>query len=231
MQRLGRIGLIGDVHAEDDSLAFAIRTLEALGARTLLQVGDIADGPGDLARTVALLREHAVLAVRGNHDRWLLADQLRELPYARRRSATDPAVLEYLAGLPVTREFDSPLGQVLLCHGLGDSDMACVKPDHRDQQLTQNAELCVLIARGRYRFVLNGHTHKPMLRRVGELMIVNAGTLLRTDERCFTLIDFERGEVSRYRHATTPTTYELGAWTLEQERLEPGVRGGGFPSV
>lgn len=224
MQLLGRVGLIGDVHAEDEALAFAIETLEALGAETLLQVGDIADGPGDLARTVTLLREHRVLAVRGNHDRWLLADQLRELPYARSRAATAPDVLDYLASLPVTREFRSALGQVLLCHGLGDSDMACVKPEHHGEQLTANPELGALIEHGRYRFVLNGHTHEPMLRRVGTLSIVNAGTLLRTDDRCFSLLDFDRAELSRYRHAGTRATCELAAWTLEHERLDQGRR-------
>ena len=152
-------------------------------------MGDIADGPGDLSRTIALLQEHQVQAVRGNHDRWLLSNQLRELPYAKQLADTAPAAVDYLAALPVTREFRSPRGHVLLCHGLGSNDMVGVKPDHEGYDIAYNADLQQLINDRRYRFVLNGHTHRPMLRTFGPLSIINAGTLLRDYERCFTFVD------------------------------------------
>src|SRR5688572_8972456 len=114
MQVIRRIGLIGDVHAEDAALELVLRELKRLGAETMLQVGDIADGPGDLERTVALLRENRVLAVRGNHDRWLLGNQGRDLPYAHGLESVGPSEIQFLSQLPVTREFRSPRGHVLL---------------------------------------------------------------------------------------------------------------------
>src|SRR3954467_15515874 len=101
MQVIRRVGVIGDLHAEDEALAFVLTELKKLGAETLLQVGDIADGPGDLNRSAALLLEHQVLAVRGNHDRWLLSNQLRELPYAGQLADATPAVIDFLSSLPV----------------------------------------------------------------------------------------------------------------------------------
>jgi predicted phosphodiesterase len=219
MQVIRRIGLIGDLHAEHEALAFVLAELRQLGAETLLQVGDIADGPGDLTRTVELLREHQVLAVRGNHDRWLLGNQLRELPYAMQLSDTVPTVIDYLNALPVTREFRSPRGHVLLCHGLGTSDMVGVKPDHEGYDISSNTELQRLITERRYRFVLNGHTHRSMLRTFGPLSIVNAGTLLRDDERCFTYVDFERGELVRFRHPPGPLTTSLSHWSEDRQAL------------
>lgn len=219
MQIVRRVGLIGDVHAEHEALAFAIAELTRLGAETLLQVGDIADGPGDLARTVELLREHRVLAVRGNHDRWLLGNQLRELPNAHALAQVPPAVVDFLSGLPVTRQFRSPRGHVLLCHGLDTNDMVCVKPDHEGYDIASNTELQRLISERRYRFVLNGHTHRPMLRTFGPLSIVNAGTLHRDYERCFTLVDFERGELVRFRHVKGPLRSERAAWLEERQQL------------
>jgi len=212
MQIVRRVGLIGDVHAEDELLAFVIDELKKLGAETLLQVGDIADGPGDLARSVELLKEHHVLAVRGNHDRWLLGNQLRELPYAQPLAQFPPAVVDFLTGLPVTRQFRSPRGHVLLCHGLGTNDMASVKPDHEGYDIASNTELQGLISERRYRFVLNGHTHRSMLRTFGPLSIVNAGTLLRDYERCFTVVDFERGELLRFRHVSGAVHYDRSLW-------------------
>jgi predicted phosphodiesterase len=219
MQVIRRIGLIGDLHAEDETLAFVLTQLRELGAETLLQVGDIADGPGDLSRTVALLREHQVLAVRGNHDRWLLGNQMRELPYTQQLANVPAEVVDYLSALPVTREFRSPRGHVLLCHGLGTNDMAGVKPDHEGYDISSNTELQQLITERRYRFVLNGHTHRPMLRTFGPLSIVNAGTLLRDYERCFTLVDFERGELLRFRHAPGPLSPDLHAWFEDRQAL------------
>jgi predicted phosphodiesterase len=228
MQLIARVGLIGDLHAEDETLAFVLGELDKLGAETLLQVGDIADGPGDLSRTIGLLREHHVLAVRGNHDRWLLGDQLRDLPRAQARDELSAADLELLRELPVTREFCSARGQVLLCHGLGTNDMLGVKPHHEGSDISSNTELQQLIAERRYRFVLNGHTHRPMFRSFGPLSIINAGTLLRDYERCFTLVDFEGGELRRFRQAAeSPVRLALDAWVEQRLTFDdspPGLR-------
>lgn len=220
MQVIRRVGLIGDLHAEDAALELVLRELAALGAETLLQVGDIADGAGDLERTVALLREHRVMAVRGNHDRWLLGNQMRELPLAHELAKVAPSVIDYLTKLPVTREFRSPRGHVLLCHGLGTNDLVGVKPDSEGYDIASNTDLQRLILERRYRFVLNGHTHRAMLRTFGPLSIVNAGTLLRSHERAFTFVDFERGELLRYRHAAGEgLSADLQTWFEDRQVL------------
>jgi predicted phosphodiesterase len=219
MHSVRRVGLIGDLHSEDEALAFVLEELGRLGADAILQVGDIADGPGDLNATIALLERHRVLAVRGNHDRWLLANQMRQVPHATPLASVTPASIDFLSRLPATRELKSPRGTVLLCHGLGENDMAGVKPDHQGYDIDFNTELQSLIALRKYRFVLNGHTHRPMLRSFGSLSIVNAGTLLRESERCFTLLDFDRGELVRFRHAAGQLCTKLDRWTSEREPL------------
>ncbi len=219
MPNVRRVGLIGDLHCEHEALAFVLDELGRLGADAVLQVGDIADGPGDLNATIALLVEHQVLAVRGNHDRWLLAEQMRQLPHATPLASVLPAGRDFLSRLPATRELRSPRGQVLLCHGLGENDMAGVKPDHEGYDIDFNTDLQSLIAQRRYRFVLNGHTHRAMLRSFGALSIINAGTLLRETERCFTLLDFDQGELVRFRHAAGQLCTNLDAWSSERQAL------------
>lgn len=219
MQIVRRVGLIGDLHCENDALAFVIRKLVGLGAETLLQVGDIADGPGDLEATISLLEEHRVLAVRGNHDRWLLGNQLRDVPHATELSSVSPAAVAFLTRLPVTREFRSPRGNVLLCHGLGKNDLVCVKPDHEGYDITSNEDLQRLIWERRYRFVLNGHSHRAMLRTFGPLSIVNAGTLFREYEQSFTYVDFERGELQRFLVKAGEFSPDLQHWRQERQVL------------
>jgi predicted phosphodiesterase len=54
-----------------------------------------------------------------------------------------------------------------------------------------NQPLHRLIAKKRWRFVLAGHTHRRMVRRIGDVTFVNAGTLHRQFDPCFCRIDFE----------------------------------------
>jgi predicted phosphodiesterase len=191
LSRAARLGLIGDVHAEDALLERAFALFAARGAEALLCVGDIVDGPGDAERTCALLQQHGVLAVRGNHDRWLGRNTMRDLPDATPINALSSSSRGYLASLPVTRALDTPLGKAMLCHGLGSSDMSGVAPDDAGYALESNLDLQELIDDPDLVLVFNGHTHRAMVRRFGGLTIVNAGTLFREHQPGVAIVDFD----------------------------------------
>ncbi len=176
---LRTFGAIGDIHAEDEHLATALTHLREIGCDAILAVGDIADGRGDLARTVKLLRDHRVTAVRGNHDRWFLTGQVRTLPHAHLRADFDPETVDFLAQLPPTWTAETVLGTLLLCHGVGDDDMIRMLPDDDASTLAANDPLQRVLGSG-VEVMVCGHTHKPMVRTVFGLLVVNAGTLAST---------------------------------------------------
>jgi predicted phosphodiesterase len=155
-------------------------------------VGDIVDGPGDAGRCCQLLADFGVEAVRGNHDRWALKDELRNLPDAT--AALDPVHRAFLEALPVTRDYATSAGPLLLCHGLAADDMNRVTPDDFGYALQANDTLQDLLHSEEYRFVVNGHTHRRMVRQLGGLTIINVGTLFREHAPCFVIIDFEVGQ-------------------------------------
>lgn len=189
---LKRIGAIGDVHCEDGALAVALDAIAGAGVDRVLAVGDFADGTGDLNRCCALLAGARATAVRGNHDRWLFEGKFRDDPGATSLASLEPPTLELLRALPATRELQSVAGRVLLCHGLGADDMAKLKPDDTGTALENNDALNALLRDGRFAFVVNGHTHRRMVRRIGALTVINAGTLHRDDRPGFCIVDFER---------------------------------------
>lgn len=193
MTILRRVGAIGDIHAEDDALARVLDYLQRLALDLVLAVGDIVDGPGDSARCCRLLAEAGVEAVRGNHDRWALKDELRNLPGAL--AALDAEQRRFLEALPAIREYETVAGPLLLCHGLGADDMCRLTDDDFGYALETNDPLQELLASEQYRFVVNGHTHRRMVRRFGQLMVINAGTLFRENEPCFAVIDLDAGRV------------------------------------
>lgn len=189
---LNRVGIIGDVHAEDVLLTAAIAFLRECKppVDALLCTGDIVDGTGNVDRCCAVLEEAGVQTVRGNHDRWLFERGSDE--------AISPEALRFLRSLPVTREFETPRGRLLLCHGLGDDDLAWFYPEQEESDLLQNEALRGLVHTGAYRYMVNGHTHVPMVRSLSALTILNAGTLQWAYGPCFHLADFDRETVTRF---------------------------------
>ncbi len=193
---LRRLGLIGDVHAEDVLLECALRFLEAEGLDVIACTGDVPDGGGDIDRSCALLREHDVLTVSGNHDRWLLAGE-----HASLRDATrdlEPESRAFLASLPETMLLPTPRGGALLCHGVGEDDMAVLRPDTRGYALGAIPELRELMLDPDVSYMLGGHTHQSMVRRFVGVSVVNAGTLHRRYAPGFCIVDFAAEEVAHY---------------------------------
>ncbi len=198
-QELRAVGIIGNVHCEADALEASLSHLASLGAERILCVGDIVDGTGDPDRCCRLLVDAGALTVAGNHERWLFEGKMRDLPDATQLAALHEATRSYLANLPKTHELETVAGLALLCHGLAEHDMAGVRPDDQGYALENNNELQSLIALGRHAYVVNGHTHQRMLRRVGPLTVINAGTLHRNDDPCFAFVNFEDERATFFR--------------------------------
>lgn len=190
-----RLGLIGDVHAEDERLRIALDTLAVLRVDRVLCTGDLVDGHGDVDRTCALLRERNVKLVRGNHDRWIKDDTMRDLPRAHRMTKLAPASIELIKSLVPSKTMDTPLGKLMLCHGVGDNDMGRLVPDDHGYAISSNDDLLKVLFDPSIAVMVGGHTHKPMVRRFERgagkppLIVVNAGTLAREDAPCFGLLD------------------------------------------
>ena len=197
-RQLRRVGVIGDIHAEDGHLQAALEFLAGSDLDLIMAVGDVADGRGSVDRCCRLLRQYRVAAVAGNHERWLLAGEARDLPDATPPAEVSSEARAYLSSLPRTLEYETAAGRLLLCHGLGADDMGGVKPGDYGYALAANFALQRLMREGRYRFVVNGHTHRRMVRSFEGLTIINAGTLFREHQPCFLVADFEGGFVQYY---------------------------------
>jgi putative phosphoesterase len=192
-----RFAAIGDIHAEDEHLAAALKKISQLDVDAILAVGDIADGPGDVERCVALLQQHNVTTVRGNHDRWVVENKMRSLPDAHLREDLSPSTVAWLSALPLVWTGESVLGPLMLCHAVGDDDMVRLQADDDASVLAENEALSRVRASG-IEVMVCGHTHRPMVRSVFGLLVVNAGTLYRRDHPSFVHVDLERGEAQLF---------------------------------
>jgi len=176
-QQSTTIGLIGDVHAEDVRLEATLRHLADSDVSTILCTGDLADGRGNLDRVVELLIEHEVKVVAGNHDRWLLADKYRHVPKAHSRDNLKSHTLDYFRSLPKSRSISFQGHDLLLCHGVGDQDLAKVWPGTLRMAAERSETLDSLIDSHAYQWIINGHVHFQTVIPFRTLTLINAGTL------------------------------------------------------
>lgn len=198
-----RIGVIGDIHTRADRLEWALGVMREHAVERVLATGDIVDGPHPEAvgHACQLLRANNALAVLGNHDRWLLDEQHRELHEATFPDDVDEEVRRFLKALPQSLELSTPHGALLLGHGLGSNDMSCLYPFDHGPSLSNNTTLQAILRENRYRFVISGHTHLRMVRDIGEVKFINAGALHYTRNPCCLVLDLHARRVQFFDQA------------------------------
>lgn len=134
---------------------------------------------------------------------------MRDWNNATPLDAISRATRDYLMTLPPTRTFETTTGALLLCHGLGANDMGKLKPDDVGYAIEANTDLQDLLAAGKHRYVINGHTHHRMARTFGQLACVNAGTLLPYNEPCVATVDFV-ARIAQFHDLTDALGIQLG---------------------
>ena len=109
----GKLGIIGDVHAEDIRLESSLSFLVDQGCDKIVCTGDIIDGPGCPNRSVELLKAFEVITVRGNHDRWIIENKARHVKHAHKIQDLSGSTLDYLNLLPSEAKFLFAYGAIL----------------------------------------------------------------------------------------------------------------------
>ena len=196
------------MHAEQQRLETAINVLLEAGADKLLCTGDLCDGPGDLERCVELLKEHQVLCVRGNHDRWMLDDRVRHITDAHQREDVSDKVLDYLRTLPTQITVDTTLGKLLLCHGVLDNDLAKVWPGSDRMPPERSKGLDKLVKLGSHQLMVNGHMHYRIVLDFPGLIHINAGTLSPRHRPGVTALDCVANTIEVFEFGETETSLQ-----------------------
>jgi len=148
-----RVAALYDVHGMPWALEAALA--DAGDVDALVFGGDLIDGPFP-ERVVDVVRGLDAYAVRGNCER---------TPSSWDRERLAPGWLAWLAGLPLSIALDG----VLYCHAAPDDDLPITTVFTPDETLLERF--------GSAGTVVIGHTHHQFDRRVGELRVVNAGSV------------------------------------------------------
>jgi putative phosphoesterase len=168
-----RIAVLSDIHGNAVALDACLARLHRLDVDERVFLGDVV---GYLPEEVACLRAlHAesFACQQGNHEAMLLAggapdegDPVYGHEAAARRLGAEG--MRTLATWPVTRTMDDEGLRILFVHGAPEDPLAgYVYPD---------ADLSGWEALP-YDAVFMGHTHRPFARRIGDVLVANAGSV------------------------------------------------------
>ncbi|MBA2933742.1 metallophosphoesterase family protein [Sphingomonas sp. CGMCC 1.13654] len=181
------VGIVSDIHCQAGALAVALERMGPIDR--LFALGDIIDQSRFSAEVVRTLRARDAVVLRGNHDESFLCGPGAA---ARRAAVAEQDDLTWLETRPDRAALTLEGKRLLLVHSTPwPSDHAYVTPAH---------PLFPRFAEADADIVLYGHTHEPVVRRLGGMLVVNPGSIGHgrpTDTgfvRSFALLDLPKGE-------------------------------------
>lgn len=167
------IGIFSDVHGNFPALEQCLNLLDTLEADKLFFLGDAVGYCPDGELILSHLKSLSVECILGNHDAMLLEklpiDIQKDKIYGinRQRKILSQKNVDFLESWPLQRTFSINGVKILLVHGSPwDTYQGYVYPD---SNINFFADLP-------YDIVFLGHTHRPFIRTVGNVKVVNVGS-------------------------------------------------------
>jgi putative phosphoesterase len=176
-----RILIVSDIHANPWALAAVERQAGAVDH--IICAGDTVNYGPDPRAAIAWLRERGAITVRGNHDHAVAFKADPQASPAKQalavamadwtRAQLDPSDLVWLSRLPVRLQWEIGGVRFAVIHAtpidpLYDYRLTPRSSDGIFDQVAREVQADVLVL---------GHTHLPLVRRHGDLQIVNPGSL------------------------------------------------------
>jgi putative phosphoesterase len=176
------VALISDIHGNRTALDAVLADLQARPVERLVCLGDAVQGGPQPAETVAKLRELAFPVVMGNADAWMLTGvntgqegaptetMLAIRTWSLARLSEDDRA--FIRGFAPTVEIALSEERRLLCfHGSPASFDDLILPS------TPEDEVVRFLGGTGAAILTGGHTHLQQLRRVGDALFVNPGSV------------------------------------------------------
>jgi putative phosphoesterase len=183
-----KVGILGDIHGNDYALNAVLNAASTAGIDQLLNTGDMVGYYFAPGRVMELLNQWKCSSVRGNHEAMLYrsrddSDYLLAVD-AKYGSGVRVAMeqlssqqLNDACGLPHPLSLEIDGVRILLSHGA---------PWNIDQYLYADSapDLIERCASDDFDLVVTGHTHYPMVKKIGSAVLVNPGSVGQPRNRC-----------------------------------------------
>jgi len=192
-----KTAVFSDIHANEEAFLACMKRGHELGCERFWSLGDAVGYLPPSQLVLAKLQEEFSLCLLGNHEDMVLcpslADPLKALVYGMERTLgelTDEH-LRVFATWPRQDDVALAAGRILLVHGSPDDPTwGYVYPDTPLDAY----------ANSRRQYVFMGHTHRPFIRKHGETIFINCGSVGLPRDRAgvasFAIIDATTGQTT-----------------------------------
>jgi putative phosphoesterase len=158
-----RVGIVSDIHCNDAGLARALELMGDVGE--LICLGDSIYEYRFSNEVVRLLRDREAQVILGNHEECFFGPHGAR---ARARPGIDPALADWLAARPHRHQLTIGGKRLLLIHS--------TPWEPRGTYVYPESSLLARFAEAEADFVLYGHTHQQVVRRIGTVLVINPGS-------------------------------------------------------
>jgi putative phosphoesterase len=177
---VARLAIISDIHANLPALEAVLADAEGQGADRVFCAGDLVGQGPHPNQVVSRIRKAGIPSILGNQEVEVreLADRAR--PDPKRHMLWTIATLkrknrEYLLSLPTHRTVEVEGRTVLIVHGSPRGIFDTMHPS----LTSATVRAWFPTERRRPDVLVGAHTHVPFVRKVGGMLVVNAGTVGR----------------------------------------------------
>ena len=158
-----KIGIVSDVHCNAPGLLQALDILR--DADELICLGDSIYEYRFSNEVVRLLRDRGAHTILGNHEEGFLGPQGSR---ARQAEWIDPALLQWVAERPKRLQLTFGGKKLLVVHS--------TPWEPRGAYVHPHSSLLARFGESDADFVLYGHTHHQLTRRIGSVLVINPGS-------------------------------------------------------
>jgi len=208
-----KIGIISDIHGNAPALKAVLVAYEGRVDKILF-LGDLAGYYAFMNECVAMWDKNRIIGIRGNHDDVMLQcirqNKAPEYSYSKqygsglersRQNLSEDARLLFQS-LPLQRHISLSSVSIALYHGAPwDPLEERIYPDFRGWYRFDTCEEDI---------ILLGHTHYPLVKRLGGRLIINPGSVGQPRDNlsgaCYAELDLASAEVKLFRAAYDTTT-------------------------
>ena len=170
-----KIAIISDIHGNFDALSSFRETYDELW-----MLGDLVNYGPQPAEVIDYVRANAAIVLRGNHDQAVgYGEDPRCVPPFRELAAATQKITEtllnkdqkaYLRSLPISLRFARKQTSFYLCHATPSDPLYGYYPSSSPAWIQESTTV-------EADFLLAGHTHVPFIRRIGDRVVANPGSL------------------------------------------------------
>jgi len=189
-----KVGIVSDIHCNADGLRDALDVMGPIDE--LLCLGDAIFEYQFSNDVIAILKQHGAHVIQGNHEEVFFSPAGSR---ARDRDWIDKGLMAYLADQPHRRDITLGGKRFLLVHS--------TPWEPRGEYVYPHSAKLEKFADVDADFVLYGHTHAQVIKRVGRVMVLNPGSAgdardARNDRQLScAVIDTASDEVSIFNYA------------------------------